>query len=76
MLQPPRFSLIADRREIIDRRAVAEQLSELPDRGLQSAATAILQEALIRGRDQIASRLSAEPGRVVTTQRAEGRACR
>ena len=63
MQQPPRFSLIADRRDIIDRRAVAERLSALPDRRFQKEATAILREALDRGRGEIASRLAAEPGR-------------
>ena len=63
MQQPPRFELIADRRAIIDRRAVTERLSALPDRGLQRAATAILKEALEAGRTEIARRLTAEPGR-------------
>ena len=63
MQQPPRFDLIADRRAIIDRRAVTERLSALPDRALQGAATAILREALDAGRTEIARRLTAEPGR-------------
>jgi len=63
MQQPPRFDLIADRRSIIDRRAVAERLSALPDRGLQRAATGILKESLEGGRTEIARRLAAEPGR-------------
>jgi len=63
MQQPPRFDLIADRRSIIDRRAVAERLLALPDRGLQRAATGILKESLEGGRTEIARRLAAEPGR-------------
>jgi [protein-PII] uridylyltransferase len=63
MQQPPRFDLIADRRMITDRRAVAERLSALPDRGLQRAATSILKESLEAGRAEIARRLAAEPGR-------------
>ena len=63
MQQPPRFDLIADRRSIIDRRAVAERLLALPDRGLQRAATGILKESLEEGRTEIARRLAAEPGR-------------
>jgi [protein-PII] uridylyltransferase len=63
MLQPPRFALIADRRDIIDRRAVAEQLAALPDSHLQKSATAVLREALERARGEIARRLSGEPGR-------------
>ena len=63
MQQPPRFELIADRRAIIDRRAVADQLSALPDRGLQRSATNILKGALETGRAEIARRLTAEPGR-------------
>ncbi len=63
MHQPPRFALIADRRAIIDRRAVAERLTALPARQMQRNATAILQETLDSGRAEIAARLTAEPGR-------------
>ena len=63
MLQPPRFALIADRRSVIDRRAVAERLSALPARHLQRDATAVLREALDEGRSEISRRLAKEPGR-------------
>ena len=63
MKQPPRFALIADRRAIIDRRAIAEQLATLADTNLQREATAMLRSALDSGRAEIASRLAAEPGR-------------
>ena len=39
MKQPPRYALIADRRTIIDRRALAERLAALPDDDLQRQAT-------------------------------------
>ncbi len=63
MKQPPRFALIDDRRAIIDRRAVADQLSALPDPKLQREATRVLRTALDAGRAEIAGRLAAEPGR-------------
>jgi len=63
MKQPPRFALIADRRVIIDRRAVAEQLAALPDANLQREATALLRSVLDAGRNEIANRLAREPGR-------------
>ena len=63
MKQPPRFSLIVDRRGIIDRRALADRLNELTDEQLQAKATALLQSALASGRDEIARRFRLEPGR-------------
>ena len=63
MIQPPRFGLIADRRGIIDRRALADRLSELPGEQIQAEATALLQSALAGGRDEIARRFQLEPGR-------------
>ena len=63
MRQPPRFAFIDERRAIIDRRAVADQLASLPARQLQGSATALLHQALDKGRDEIARRLEAEPGR-------------
>ena len=63
MKQPPRYGLIADRRQIIDRRALADNLTGLADDGLQAGATAVLQSALDEGRAEIARRLSLEPGR-------------
>ena len=63
MRQPPRFALIPDRRSIIDRRALADQLEALPENGLRNATTALLQGALDRGRSEIARRFALEPGR-------------
>ena len=63
MREPPRFALIADRREIIDRRTVMAELQSLPSDGLQSRGTAILQQAVERGRAEIARRFALEPGR-------------
>ena len=63
MRQPERFALIDDRRAIIDRRAIADRLAALPARNLQRSATALLQEALDKGREEIARRLADEPGR-------------
>ncbi|MGH6706080.1 MAG: [protein-PII] uridylyltransferase, partial [Sphingomicrobium sp.] len=63
MRQPPRFALIDERRSIIDRRAIADQLVALPSRNLQRDATAALRGALDAGRAEIARRLAAEPGR-------------
>ncbi len=63
MKQPPRFALIADRRAIVDRRRLADQLAALPDENLQREAAALLRSALDGGRAEIASRLAAEPGR-------------
>ena len=59
----PRFDLVADRRAIIDRRAVADVLSALPDEGLMPAATIVLQQALGAGRAEVARRLVAFPAR-------------
>ena len=63
MKQPPRFALIADRRAIIDRRALGEQLAALPDEDLQGGAIALIRSALAAGRDEISRRFALEPGR-------------
>jgi [protein-PII] uridylyltransferase len=63
MKQPPRFALIPDRRAIIDRRALADQLQQLPAEGFRDATTALLQGALDKGRQEIARRFALEPGR-------------
>jgi len=63
MKQPPRFTLIADRRSIIDRRALSEQLAAFPPADLQRDATRLLRTALDAGREEIGRRLAAEPGR-------------
>ena len=46
MKQPPRYALITDRRAIIDRRALGEQLAALPDKNLQTDASKLLRPAL------------------------------
>jgi len=63
MRQPSRYLLIADRRAIIDRRALGEQLAALPDTNLQAEAGKLLRAALDSGRQEIARRLALEPGR-------------
>ncbi|MCL6741344.1 [protein-PII] uridylyltransferase [Sphingomonas sp. RB56-2] len=63
MRQPPRYQLIADRRAVIDRRALAERLAALPDKDLQAEAGKALREALDAGRAEISRRLALEPGR-------------
>ncbi|MFL6724488.1 MAG: [protein-PII] uridylyltransferase [Sphingomicrobium sp.] len=63
MKQPPRYGLIADRRMIIDRRALAERLSALPAGDLQRQATSLLRSSLEDGREEIARRFAAFPGR-------------
>ena len=72
MQQPPRFDLIADRRAIIDRRAVTERLRRCPTADLQRRRPAILKAALDAGRAEIARRLAAEParGRVIAASYA------
>jgi [protein-PII] uridylyltransferase len=63
MSQPPRYALIGDRREIIDRRAIADRLAALPDKQLQAEAGKLLRAALDSGRAEIARRFTLEPGR-------------
>jgi hypothetical protein len=50
MRRPPRFALSPDRRAIIDRRALADQLQKLPAEGYRDVTTALLQGALDKGR--------------------------
>ncbi len=52
-----RFSAIPARREIIDRRLIAERMTDAD----RAEATTILKEALDRGRDEIARRLAEKP---------------
>ena len=59
----PRFDLIAERRAIIDRRALGDAIMALPERRLLANATALLREALAEGRAEVAARLGAAPGR-------------
>jgi [protein-PII] uridylyltransferase len=63
MREPPRFALIANRREIVDRRTVMAELQSLPSNDLPAGATSLLQRAIERGRSEIARRFEAEPGR-------------
>ena len=63
MHQPPRFSLIANRRAIIDRRAMADRLAALGNEELRRTAAPLLQQAWEKGRTEINRRLAAEPGR-------------
>ena len=58
-----RFDLIGDRRHIIDRRALSERLQNLRGPGIRSDACALLEEALEKGRSEIAGRIAAEPSR-------------
>ncbi len=62
---------VVERRALIDRRAVAALLAEIP-RGEDeiAQASAILGEALGRGIDEVRERLSAEPGRGRAASRA------
>ena len=53
---------LGDRRAIIDRRIVADQIAALPDNRVQAAATEILAEALAVGRAQIAEQFALHPG--------------
>ena len=59
-----RLEAIADQRDIIDRRAVADRLAALASgRNLRTDAVALLRQALDDGRAEIARRLQAEPDR-------------
>ena len=57
-----RFELVNDRRAIIDRRALAEQIALQPS-GARDGIAAILTDALHKGREEIARRLAADPAR-------------
>ena len=59
---PARFDLVEDRRALIDRRAIAEQVAALP-KGSQAEISAILKAALEAGRMEIARRFAAAPAR-------------
>ena len=59
----PRFDLIADRRAIIDRRALGDVIAALPANDLLPAATALLGDALAEGRAEVARRLEETPNR-------------
>ena len=52
-----RFPLVANRRDIIDRKAIAEQLADADRR----KAASLLKAALVAGRDEIARRLAKTP---------------
>jgi [protein-PII] uridylyltransferase len=56
-----RFEHLPHRRAIVDRRALAETIATLPDDGLRNRAVALLKEALVAGRTEIARRLAERP---------------
>ncbi len=61
-----RFDHLPHRRAIVDRRALAEALTTLPEQdtpALRRAATALLKQALDAGRAEIARRLAGTPSR-------------
>ena len=63
-----RFENIPNRRTIIDRRLLAEQLAEIDAKDkdsakLRQAASPLLRDALFRGREEIARRLTEAPSR-------------
>ena len=62
-MPPARFELVADRRAIIDRRALSERVASLPATTGKDAIVALLADALEKGRDEIGRRLAAEPAR-------------
>ncbi|WP_309661832.1 [protein-PII] uridylyltransferase [Sphingomonas sp.] len=62
---------IADRRAVIDRRTLADRIAGVrPGKRQPSDITQILAEALASGREEIARRLTAEPGRGRAAARA------
>ncbi|MBB3909613.1 [protein-PII] uridylyltransferase [Sphingomonas desiccabilis] len=72
-LNLPRFEHLANRRAILDRVAVAEQLAgiEAPDAAsLRRAASALLRDALDRGRAEIARRFEEKPTQGLQTAAA------
>ena len=64
------FANVANRRAIVDRRSVSDELAALRGRKRQAEAAKILARALEAGRAEIARRLSAEPGRGRNAARA------
>ena len=58
-----RFETIANRRAIIDRRALSDALSALEGKDLRAQAVALLKPALDNGRADVARRLSEHPQR-------------
>jgi [protein-PII] uridylyltransferase len=61
---------VENRRAIIDRRAIAERITGLSGKTLNSGVSAILREALASGRQEIERRLIDEPGRGRTAAQA------
>jgi [protein-PII] uridylyltransferase len=61
---------VENRRAIIDRRAIAERITGLSGKTLNSGLSAILREALASGRQEIERRLIDEPGRGRTAAQA------
>jgi len=67
LYMPARFDSLPNRRRIVDRRALADALTALPDQGgamqQRPAMVALLREALDAGRAEIALRLVEHPSR-------------
>ena len=62
---------IADRRAVIDRRTLADRIAGVrPGKRQPGEISGILAEALASGREEIARRLAAEPGRGRAAARA------
>ena len=61
---------VEDRRAIIDRRALSDQLQQLGPKQRTVRATAILRDALEAGRAEVVRRITAEPGRGRSVARA------
>lgn len=68
---PARFDSLPNRRRIIDRRALSDALSALPDKDARGAMVALLRQALDAGKAEIASRLAAHPSRGIEAASAQ-----
>ncbi|AIT06796.1 protein-PII uridylyltransferase [Sphingomonas taxi] len=68
-----RFDHLPNRRAIVDRRALAEQIAAIDATGiaLRTQATAILKEALAEGRAEIQRRLATHPSRGLEASNAQ-----
>jgi [protein-PII] uridylyltransferase len=72
--RPDRFTALPQRRSIVDPRVVADALDALPaadPAALRRAATAVLRQALDRGRVEIARRLAEHPSRGLEAANAQ-----
>ena len=68
-----RFDHLPNRRAIVDRRLLADQIAAIDagDAALRTQATAILKTALIEGREEIQRRLAAHPSRGLEASNAQ-----